>query len=237
VGILIIQQILGKLCSKGSTLHLTAQKDLQEQMRLGYPAMRTSKQDSLKNVSWSTATQYVAKRFADIITTHGLQAVGIYVSGQLLTEDYYLFNKLMKGLIGANNIDTNSRLCMSSAVAGYKQTLGMDAPPCCYEDIELASTVLITGSNMAFAHPILYRRLELARQKNPAMKVIVVDPRRTETAKDADLHLAIQPGTDVALYHGILHIILWENWLDEAYIKANTSGFEALRKTGKGFHT
>ena len=141
----------------------------------------------------------------------------------------------MKGLIGSNNIDTNSRLCMSSAVAGYKQTLGMDAPPCCYEDIDSASTIFITGSNTAFAHPILYRRLEDARKNNPDLKVIVVDPRKTDTAKEADLYLQIQPGTDVALYHGMLYIMLWEKWIDESYINSFTVGFEGLRDLVRDF--
>ncbi len=225
----------GKLCSKGSTLHLTAQPHLQKQGRLGFPAIRQNREDDPIQVTWPEAIDTVARRFAKIIHQYGPDSVGIYVSGQLLTEDYYLFNKLMKGLIGSNNIDTNSRLCMSSAVAGYKQTLGMDAPPCSYEDIELASTIFITGSNTAFAHPILYRRLEAARQARPEMKVIVVDPRRTDTAKDADLYLQIQPGTDVALYHGMLHIMLWEKWLDESYIASFTVGFEELKNLVRDF--
>jgi assimilatory nitrate reductase catalytic subunit len=225
----------GRLCSKGSTLHLTANPSLQLQARLGSPAIRKVRGEEPINISWPEAINTVAKKFADIILEHGPESVGIYVSGQLLTEDYYVFNKLMKGLIGANNIDTNSRLCMSSAVAGYKQTLGMDAPPCSYEDIDCASTIFITGSNTAFAHPILYRRLEDARKKNPDLKVIVVDPRRTDTAKEADLYLQIQPGTDVALYHGMLYIMLWEKWIDESYIKSYTDGFEALRDLVRDF--
>jgi len=225
----------GRLCSKGSTLHLTANPNLQMQTRLGFPAIRKARGEEPKDVSWSEAIQTIAKKFANIIQEHGPESVGIYVSGQLLTEDYYIFNKLMKGLIGANNIDTNSRLCMSSAVAGYKQTLGMDAPPCCYEDIDSASTIFITGSNTAFAHPVLYRRLEDARKNNPELKVIVVDPRKTDTAKEADLYLQIQPGTDVALYHGMLYIMLWEKWVDESYINSFTVGFDALRDLVRDF--
>ncbi|MEZ4128560.1 molybdopterin-dependent oxidoreductase, partial [Salmonella enterica] len=126
-----------------------------------------------------------------IVQAHGPDAVGFYVSGQLLTEDYYAFNKLAKGLVGTNNIDTNSRLCMSSAVAGYKATLGADAPPACYEDLALAQCLFITGSNTAWAHPILFRRIEDARAANPHLKIIVADPRRTETAAMADLHLPL----------------------------------------------
>jgi assimilatory nitrate reductase catalytic subunit len=225
----------GRLCSKGSTLHLTANPSLQAQARLGSPAIRRLREHDPVDISWSEAIQIVAKKFGDIIQKYGPDSVGIYVSGQLLTEDYYIFNKIMKGLIGSNNIDTNSRLCMSSAVAGYKQTLGMDAPPCCYEDIDSASTIFVTGSNPVFAHPILYRRLEDARKKNPELKVIVVDPRKTDTAKEADLHLQIQPGTDVALYHGMLYIMLWEKWIDETYINAYTHGFDALRDLVRDF--
>ena len=140
--------------------------------------------------------------------------MAFYISGQLLTEDYYVFNKLAKGLVGTNNIDTNSRLCMSSAVAGYKQTLGADAPPACYEDIDHAGCLFIAGSNTAWAHPILYRRIEAARARNPDLKIVVVDPRRTVTAAAADLHLAIEPGTDVALFHGMLHLLLWDDRVD-----------------------
>ncbi len=124
---------------------------------------------------------------------------------------------------------------MSSAVAGYKATLGADAPPCCYDDIAHAATLFIAGSNAAFAHPILFRRIEDARRADPALKIVVVDPRRTETAAAADLHLQIQPGTDVALLHGMLHVMLWEGWLDAAYIAAHTSGFEALKARVRDF--
>jgi len=151
--------------------------------------------------------------------------VALYVSGQFLTEDYYVFNKLAKGLIGTNNVDTNSRLCMSSAVAGYKLSLGADAPPCCYDDIDHADLIFIAGSNTAFAHPILFRRIEEARARNPALKVVVVDPRATVTARAADLHLAIKPGTDVALFNSMLHVIAREGLLNQNYIRDHTEGF------------
>lgn len=170
-----------------------------------------------------------SQKFADTIEQHGPDAVGFYVSGQLLTEDYYVFNKLAKGLIGTNNIDTNSRLCMSSAVAGYKATLGADAPPACYEDVKHAQCLFFVGSNAAWAHPILFRRIEDARAANPGMKVIVADPRRTDTAGMADLFLPIQPGSDVMLFNGMLHLMLREGWVDAAYIGAHTTGFEALQ--------
>jgi len=217
----------GRLCTKGSTLHLTAKPDL----RLLYPEMRPSRDEPRQRVSWDAALDHVATRFADIITEHGPDAVAFYISGQLLTEDYYVFNKLAKGLIGTNNVDTNSRLCMSSAVAGYKATLGADAPPACYEDIEHAGVVFIAGSNTAYAHPIVYRRIEDARAINPELKIIVVDPRRTDTAQAADLHLPILPGTDVALFNGMLHVMLWEGLVDMAYIRAHTEGFDALKET------
>ncbi|HQR52490.1 MAG TPA: molybdopterin-dependent oxidoreductase [Burkholderiales bacterium] len=218
----------GRLCSKGSTLHLSTGLAT----RALHPEMRTSRNTAARTrCSWDEALDFCAQRFAEIIRRDGADAVAFYVSGQLLTEDYYVFNKLAKGLVGSNNIDTNSRLCMSSAVAGYKATLGMDAPPACYEDIDHTQCLFIAGSNTAFAHPILYRRIEAARQKNPQLKTIVVDPRRTDTAREANLHLPILPGTDVALYNGMLHVLLWEELCDQAYIAAHTEGFDALKQT------
>jgi len=218
----------GRLCTKGATLHLTARPD----GRVHYPELRGEKSSPRARVSWDSALETCADRFAEIIRTHGPDAVAFYVSGQLLTEDYYVFNKLAKGLIGTNNIDTNSRLCMSSAVAGYKQTLGADAPPCSYADIDHADLLLIAGSNTAFAHPILYRRIEEARSaKGEALKVIVVDPRVTDTALEADLHLQILPGTDIALYGAMLNVMLWEGLVNHAFIAASTTGFEALRES------
>lgn len=217
----------GRLCTKGSTLHLSAKTE----GRALFPELRRSREQERQRVSWDESLNFVADKFADIIRQHGPDAVAFYISGQLLTEDYYVFNKLAKGLIGTNNVDTNSRLCMSSAVAGYKVTLGADAPPACYEDIDHTSCLFIAGSNTAYAHPIIYRRIEDAREKNPNLKIIVVDPRRTDTAKAADLHLAILPGTDVALLNGLLHVMLWEGLLDMAYINAHTEGFDALKNT------
>ncbi len=220
----------GRLCSKGATLHLTAQSWRYDQSRVAVPELRKERGEARRTATWEEALDFTARRFADIVREHGPDAVGFYVSGQLLTEDYYVFNKLAKGLVGTNNIDTNSRLCMSSAGAGYKQTLGADAPPCCYEDIDHAQVIFITGSNTAFAHPVLYRRIEAARARNPGLKVIVVDPRATDTAQEADLFLQIAPGTDIALHHGMLHLMLWEGWIDRDFITAHTEGFEALRQ-------
>ena len=217
----------GRLCSKGSTLHLTAR----DEMRALYSELRTTRGEARQRVSWDAALDAVGDKFASVIQQHGPDAVGFYISGQLLTEDYYVFNKLAKGLIGTNNVDSNSRLCMSSAVAGFKATLGADAPPGCYEDIDFAQCIFIAGSNTAYAHPIVFRRIEEARQKKPDLKLIVVDPRRTDTACAADLHLSILPGTDVALFNAMLHVMLWEGWHDAAYIAAHTEGLEQLKVT------
>lgn len=216
----------GRLCTKGATLHLTARHDT----RALYPEMRRERASPRNRASWNEVLEYAAERFADTIRAHGPDSVAFYISGQLLTEDYYVFNKLAKGLVGTNNIDTNSRLCMSSAVAGYKATLGADAPPACYDDIAHTQCLFIAGSNTAVAHPIVFRRIEDERAKRD-LKIIVVDPRRTDTASFADLHLPILPGTDIALYNAMLHVLLWEGRVDHAYIDAHTEGFDALKKT------
>jgi len=219
----------GRLCSKGSTLHLTASQAVNAQTRLLYPMLRESRATQQERTTWDTALSHASSRFSSIIAAHGVDAVGFYISGQLLTEDYYVFNKLAKGLIGTNNIDTNSRLCMSSAVAGYKQSLGADAPPTCYDDVNHADCIFIVGSNTAFAHPVLFRRIEDAKIANPNLKIIFCDPRRTDTAELADLYVPIQPGTDVMLFNGMLHIMLWEGWLDKAFIDTRTHGFDDLK--------
>ena len=215
---------LGRLCSKGATLHKTgdlAARALDPELRLGKGLARS-------RTDWDTALGHAADIFGRTIAEHGPDSVAFYISGQLLTEDYYSFNKLARALISTNNIDSNSRLCMSSAVVGYKRSLGADSPPCSYEDIEQSDCLLIAGSNMAYAHPVLFRRLEAAKAANPAKRIIVIDPRRTDTCDIADLHLAIEPGTDVALFHGILHILLQQNWVDHAFIQAHTDGFADL---------
>ena len=220
----------GRLCTKGATLHLTAGHDT----RLLHPEYRARRGQARARIGWEAAIDVAARRFAEVIAEHGPDAVAFYISGQLLTEDYYVFNKAMKGLIGSNNVDTNSRLCMSSAVAAYKATLGADAPPCCYEDFDHADTILIAGANPAWAHPVAFRRIEQARAWRPGMKIVVVDPRRTDTAAMADLHLAILPGTDVWLFDAMLHVLLDEGLADEAWIAAHTEGFEALRAHVRG---
>ncbi|MFZ2366796.1 MAG: molybdopterin-dependent oxidoreductase [Azonexus sp.] len=216
----------GRLCTKGSTLHLTTTRS----GRALHPELRRERGDERLPVAWPAALEHAAERFAAIIREHGPDAVAFYISGQLLTEDYYVFNKLAKGLIGTNNIDSNSRLCMSSAVSGYKGTLGADSVPCSYEDLGLADLLLIAGSNTAWAHPIVFRRIEEARAANPELRLIVVDPRRTDTAAAADLHLQIQPGSDVVLYGAMLHVLLWEGLINHAFIAEHTDGFAALRE-------
>src|SRR5712691_8189428 len=214
----------GRLCTKGATLHLSARPDL----RALHPELRRDRSEPRRRVPWDEALDHAAARFAATIRAHGADSVAFYVSGQLLTEDYYVFNKLAKGLVGTNNVDTNSRLCMSSAASGYKATLGADAPPSCSEDIDHAECLLISGSHTAVAHPVLYRRIEAARAANPALKIIVVDPRRTDTAAEADLHLAIAPGTDIALFNAMLHVLLTDDLVDDEYIRRHTEGFERL---------
>ncbi len=219
----------GRLCTKGSTLHLTASPTLAKHTRLLQPMQRLTRSAPAKAIGWSQALDLASNRLTQIVQSHGAEALGFYISGQLLTEDYYVFNKLVKGLLGTNNIDSNSRLCMSSAVAGYKMTLGADAPPACYDDIAQATCIFIVGSNAAWAHPILFRRIEDAKRANPNLKIIVADPRRTDTAELADLYLPLQPGSDVMLFHGLLHLMLREGWTQPSYIAAHTQGFEALQ--------
>jgi assimilatory nitrate reductase catalytic subunit len=220
----------GRLCTKGATLHLSAGHDT----RLLHPEYRARRGEARARIGWEAAIEVAAQRFAEVIAEHGPNAVAFYISGQLLTEDYYVFNKAMKGLIGSNNVDTNSRLCMSSAVAAYKATLGADAPPCCYEDFDHADTILIAGANPAWAHPVAFRRIEAAKARRPEMKIIVIDPRRTDTAAVADLHLPIRSGTDVWLLDAMLNVLVREGWVDAAWIAAHTEGFDALRAHVRG---
>ncbi len=217
----------GRLCTKGSSLHLAAQAE----GRLLHPEIRETRETPRRRAGWDEALSHAADRFAQTIVRHGPDAVAFYISGQLLTEDYYVFNKLARGVAGTNNVDTNSRLCMSSAVTGYKLTLGADAPPACYEDIDHADLIFIAGSNTAWAHPIIYRRIEDARARNPGLRVIVVDPRRTATAADADLHLAIEPGSDVALFNAMLRVLITEGFVNRDYITAHTEGFNVAERT------
>ncbi|WP_298552978.1 nitrate reductase [uncultured Algibacter sp.] len=213
----------GMLCSKGMNLHYVA-NDTSD--RILYPEMRWSRSHPRERVSWDDALDRAASVFKSIIKKHGPDSVGFYVSGQSLTEEYYIANKLTKGFLGTNNIDTNSRLCMSSAVVGYKKTFGEDSVPVSYEDIELADTFLITGANPAWCHPILFRRIEKRKEDNPEVQIIVVDPRKTDTANFADLHLQLLPGTDVILYNAIGRCLYKRGLIDEKFINEHTEGFQ-----------
>ncbi|MBZ2187786.1 molybdopterin-dependent oxidoreductase [Alcanivorax sp. JB21] len=207
----------GRLCVKGSALGDT----VSVRERLLYPEINECR------VSWDQALDTVAVRMREAIDQYGPESIGFYVSGQLLTEDYYVANKLMKGFIGAANIDTNSRLCMASAVVAHKKTLGADAVPGCYADLELADLVIITGSNMAWTHPVVYQRIVAAKQQRPDMKVVVIDPRETATCDLADLHLAIQPGSDGFLFTALLAWMADQGNLDQDFIAAHTRDAEA----------
>jgi assimilatory nitrate reductase catalytic subunit len=206
----------GRLCSKGSALGETLDLD----GRVLYPEVGGQRAE------WDEALDLVANNFSEAIVKHGPDSVAFYVSGQLLTEDYYVANKLMKGFIGSANIDTNSRLCMSSSVAGHRRAFGSDTVPGTYEDLELADLVILTGSNLAWCHPVLYQRVAAAKAARPEMKVVVIDPRRTMTCDIADLHLAIRPDGDVALFMGLLAHLAETSALDRAYIDAHTVGFD-----------
>ncbi|MGQ3053995.1 MAG: molybdopterin-dependent oxidoreductase, partial [Roseateles sp.] len=220
----------GRLCTKGTNLHLTAAPVVIQHQRLREPQRRAERGAQPQVISWDAANREIADKLLAIRAEHGPESIGVYISGQLLTEDYHAFNKLARAVIGTPHIDSNSRLCMSSAVVGYKQSLGADAPPCSYEDIELADCVLISGANPAWAHPILFRRLEAAKHGKPGHRLIVIDPRKTETAELADLHLQIRAGTDVALCHGLLHAVIWQGWTAGGFIAASTDGFDALKE-------
>jgi len=214
----------GRLCSKGSALGDTVGLD----GRLLHPEING------KQAGWDEALDEVARRFKQTLDEHGPDAVAFYVSGQLLTEDYYVANKLMKGFIGSGNIDTNSRLCMSSSVAGHKRAFGEDIVPGCYEDLELADLLVLVGSNTAWCHPVLYRRIARAKEKKPAMKIVVIDPRRTDACDLADLHLALKPGSDVALFNGLLHHLRRHDGLDFGFLERHVSGFaDALAAAAK----
>ena len=208
---------LGRLCSKGSALGET----LSLEGRLLYPEIGG------RRAGWDEALELVASTFSDTIAEYGPEAVAIYGSGQLLTEDYYVANKLMKGFVGSANIDTNSRLCMASSVAGHKRAFGSDTVPGNYEDLELADLVILVGSNLSWCHPVLYQRIVAAKAKRANMKIVLIDPRRTTTADQADLHLAIKPDGDTALFVGLLKSLVERNAVDPEFIGGSTNGFGA----------
>ncbi|WP_371347819.1 molybdopterin-dependent oxidoreductase [Ancylobacter sp. IITR112] len=206
----------GRLCTKGAALGET----LSPEHRLLHPMVNGER------AGWDTALDLVAARFRAAIETHGPDSVAFYASGQLLTEDYYVANKLMKGFIGAANIDTNSRLCMASSVAGHIRAFGEDIVPCCYEDLDEADLVVLVGSNAAWCHPILFRRLTDARARRGTL-LVGIDPRRTATTGDCDLFLPLRPGTDVLLFNGLLAHLARTGALDPAFLARSTSGFDA----------
>ncbi len=207
----------GRLCSKGAALADT----LGTEGRLLYPEVEGTAH------SWDNALDYTAQQLNSIIAEHGPNAVAFYVSGQLLTEDYYVVNKLMKGFIGSANIDTNSRLCMSSAVAAHKRAFGSDSVPCAYEDLEQADLITLVGSNTAWCHPVLYQRIAKARKENPNLKVVVIDPRKTATCDIADLHLPVSPGSDNYLFNGLLAYLDKNHYSDQEFIENSTEGLDA----------
>src|SRR6202045_3188251 len=210
----------GRLCSKGSALGET----LGLEDRMLYPMIRCSK-GSMERVEWGDALDHVAHRFAHIVKRDGPGAVAFYLSGQLLTEDYYVANKLMKGFIGSANVDTNSRLCMASSVAGHRRAFGADTVPGCYEDLDEADLLVLVGSNAAWCHPVLFQRM-LANKQRRGARIVVIDPRRTTTGEEADLFLPILPGTDTALFSGLLVDLADTGALDRDYIEHHTGGFE-----------
>ncbi len=207
----------GRLCSKGSALADT----LDRSTRLLHPEIEG------RRASWDQALDLVAARFRAAVAQQGPESVAFYVSGQLLTEDYYVANKLMKGFLGSANIDTNSRLCMASAVAAHRRAFGSDTVPVCYEDLERAKLVVLVGSNTAWCHPVLYQRLVQAKQDHPDLAIIVIDPRRTATCEAADLHLMLRPGTDAALFNGLLAHLQARDEIHAAFVRDHTEGLEA----------
>lgn len=217
----------GLLCSKGMNLHYTA---MDQSDRLLYPQMRLNRNMPMQRVSWDAALERTAAVFRTLIEKYGPDSVAFYVSGQCLTEEYYLVNKLIKGFIGSNNIDTNSRLCMSSAVVGYKLSLGEDSVPVCYDDIEEADVFLVEGANPAWCHPVLWRRVEAHRAANPHVKIITVDPRKTDTARSSDLHLPIRPGTDIVLNNAIGRLLIENGAIDLDFITNHADGFAAYQE-------
>jgi assimilatory nitrate reductase catalytic subunit len=213
----------GRLCSKGSALADTVSLE----GRLLYPEIHGQRRN------WDDTLHYVASGFTEIIEKHGPDAVAFYVSGQLLTEDYYVANKLMKGFIGSANIDTNSRLCMSSAVVGYKRAFGADTVPGNYEDLEQADLLVLVGSNAAWCHPVAFQRIRKAKENNPQLKIVVIDPRYTDSCDLADLHLPLNPGTDVSLFNGLLSFLETQEKLDWKFISQYTENFSDALQSAK----
>ena len=216
---------LGQVCIKGATVGETL-----AQGRLRQPLFRADINNDFAPISWDDALERIKNQIQKSMVCRGnADGIAMYGSGQFHTEDYYVAQKLLKGALGTNNFDANSRLCMSSAVAGYTQSLGSDGPPCCYDDLDHCKVAFLIGTNTAECHPVLFQRLLKRKKRNPgSLKIVVVDPRRTDTAKAADIHLPIAPGSDLALLHGIAHLILRENGQDPAFIDNHTENYEAF---------
>ncbi len=222
---------LGQVCVKGATVGETLHRN-----RLTTPLYRPRTDQPFEPISWDRAFDLIEAQVRRTLAEQGPDGIAIYGSGQFLTEDYYVANKLIKGALGSNNFDANSRLCMSSAVSGYVRSFGSDGPPCCYDDLDQADTVLLIGTNTAECHPVLFQRLlKRKRKQKQDLQIVVVDPRATATSDAADLHLAIRPGTDLALLHGLGHLLLEQGAVDRAYVAASTEGFEALAELWAGW--
>lgn len=213
----------GMVCVKGATIAESLSKD-----RLLYPMVRNHLDEPFRRATWDEALERVVKRIQRTLVVQGPDALCMYGSGQMQTEDYYVAQKLLKGCLGTNNFDSNSRLCMSSAVAGYMQSFGSDGPPCCYEDLDQTDCAFLIGTNTAECHPIIFNRLRKHHKKNAKVKMVVVDPRRTTTAEAADLHLAIRPGTDIDLLNGIAYLLLRWRKIDFQFIDECTTNFPAF---------
>ncbi|GAK21833.1 LOW QUALITY PROTEIN: assimilatory nitrate reductase large subunit [Vibrio sp. JCM 19052] len=214
----------GSLCVKGVALA----ESLNMPSRLLYPKLVTKQRPQGQEVQWQQATDLIAEMIHQAKAEFGPDSVAMYVSGQLLTEDYYVANKLMKGYVGSANIDTNSRLCMSSAVAAHVRAFGEDVVPVNYDDIDKTELLIICGANTAWTHPVLFRRIQQARENNPNLKLVVIDPRETVTAQQADLHLPIKNDGDVSLFNGLLKFLIEQQCIDSEYINSYTDGFNAL---------
>jgi anaerobic selenocysteine-containing dehydrogenase len=216
---------LGDVCAKAVHLPPT----LMTADRLLYPQIRRRRDAQLERVPWELALGFAVDRVREIVAAHGPDAIAFYASGQLLTEEYYLASKLARGFVGTNNFDTNSRLCMASAAAGYARSLGMDGPPATYADIDLADCFLLIGTNTADCHPVTFKRLRRRKLQAPEdVTVIVVDPRWTETADLADLHLSLRPGSDIALLSSMLHVLWRESLVDTRFVAERTTGWDQL---------
>ncbi|MBX6311811.1 MAG: molybdopterin-dependent oxidoreductase, partial [Isosphaeraceae bacterium] len=215
----------GGLCAKGATLPQV----LHTPDRLLQPQVRTARDRERRPMTWDAALEWTAARFQEIIARHGPDAVAFYGSGQLDSEAVYLVGKLFKGSIGTNNTDSNSRLCMAAAVAGYRSSLGADGPPTCYDDIDHSDLIVIWGSNMAEAHPVTFDRVKARRKADPAVELVVVDPRRTATAEHASLHVPVAPGGDIPLMNAIGRLLLERGAIDAEFIAHHTDGFDAYR--------